>query len=296
MALFGLRVDVDSYDGALEGVPALIALFARLEVRATFFVSVGPDRWGLAALRAFTKKGFFAKAMRTRGLYPTRTMLRGTLLPARHVSELAPLLREIEVAGHEVGLHAWDHVRWQDALPRMTPHEVRDELAQGFAAFERVYGKRPRSIAAPGWVCSDEHLLAQDALGLDYASDGRGTEPFVARVGETELATVQVATTLPTVDELLGLDGTTAETINEKILAAAPGGRDEVYVLHTEVEGRGFLGPFERLVNAFRERGYEPCPLERIARAASARRAELPRRRLVGKTVPGRSGLVGVVA
>ncbi len=294
MPLLGLRVDVDSYDGALEGVPTLIELFARHEVRATFFVSVGPDRWGLAALRAFTKKGFLAKALRTRGLYPARTMLRGTLLPSRHVSELAPLLREIEAAGHEVGLHAWDHVRWQDALPRMTPAQVKEELFQGFSAFERVYGRKPRSIAAPGWVCSDEHLLAQDGLGLDYASDGRGAEPFVALAGEKELTTLQVATTLPTVDELLGRDGTTADTINEKILAAAPGGRDEVYVLHTEVEGRGFAPTFEQLLGKFRDRGYEPCRLDRIASLANARRAELPRRRLVGKTVPGRSGLVGV--
>src|SRR5581483_11551725 len=100
---------------------------------------------------------------------PTRTMLRGTLLPARHVSELAPLLREIEAAGHEVGLHAWDHVRWQDALPRLDAAAVARELALGVAGFEAVYDRRPRAIAAPGWVCSDAHLLAQEALGLDYA-------------------------------------------------------------------------------------------------------------------------------
>ena len=296
MPLLGLRVDVDSYDGAREGIPTLLALFARAGVRATFFVSVGPDRWGLAALRAFTKKGFLAKALRTRGLYPTRTMLRGTLLPARHVSELAPLLREIEAAGHEVGLHAWDHVRWQDALPRLDAAAVARELALGVAGFEAVYDRRPRAIAAPGWVCSDAHLLAQEALGLDYASDARGDEPFVPVVGGAELKTLQVATTLPTVDELLGVEGTTRETVNARILAAARPPRDEVYVLHTEVEGRSFAGPFERLIEDFRARGYEPCSLDRIARAASARRAALPRRRLVGKEIPGRSGLVGVVA
>lgn len=296
MPLLGLRVDVDSYDGAREGIPTLLGVFARAGVRATFFVSVGPDRWGLAALRAFTKKGFLAKALRTRGLYPTRTMLRGTLLPSRHVSELAPLLREVAAAGHEVGLHAWDHVRWQDALPRMSPDEVRHELALGVAGFEAVYGAKPRSIAAPGWVCSDAHLLAQEAFELDYASDCRGAEPFVPLVGDRELATLQVATTLPTVDELLGVDGTTAATVNDRIFAATRPGRDEVHVLHTEVEGRGFAREFELLIERARRLGYEPCSLDRIAGAARARRADLPRRRLVGREVPGRSGLVGVVA
>src|SRR5271155_4470590 len=213
MALVGLRVDVDSYDGAREGIPTLLRVFERARVRATFFVSVGPDRWGRAALRAFTKRGFLAKMMRTRGLYPTRTMLRGTLLPSRHVSELAPLLREIESAGHEVGLHAWDHVRWQDSLPGMSPSEVARELALGVEGFESVYGRKPGSIAAPGWVVSDDHLRAQEALFLDYASDGRGEVPFVPLLGEKELATIQIPTTLPTVDELLGVDGVTRETL-----------------------------------------------------------------------------------
>ena len=65
MPVLGLRVDVDSYDGAREGVPALLRLFERARVRATFFVSVGPDRWGRAALRALTKPGFLAKMLRT---------------------------------------------------------------------------------------------------------------------------------------------------------------------------------------------------------------------------------------
>jgi peptidoglycan/xylan/chitin deacetylase (PgdA/CDA1 family) len=294
MALVALRVDVDSYDGAREGIPTLLGIFERARVRATFFVSVGPDRWGRAALRAFTKRGFFAKMMRTRGLYPTRTMLRGTLLPSRHVSELAPLLREIEAAGHEVGLHAWDHVHWQDGLAGMSPEAVARELSLGVEGFERVYGKKPRSIAAPGWVVSDEHLLAQEAFGLDYASDGRGEVPFVPVVREKELATIQLPTTLPTVDELLGVNGTTRATVNDAVLAAVRGDRDEVYVLHTEVEGRVLAGSFEALITRFRERGLEPCALDRIAEKARAQRETLPRRRLICQEIKGRSGLVGV--
>jgi len=288
--ILGLRVDVDSYDGAREGIPTLLGIFERARVRATFFVSVGPDRWGRAAIRAFTKRGFLSKMRRTRGLYPVKTMLRGTLLPSRHVSELAPLLREVRERGHEIGLHAWDHVRWQDALPGMSDAEVERELALGVDAFAQVYGAPPRSIAAPGWVVSDAHLLAQEKLGLDYASDARGEGPFVPVVGGRELATLQVATTLPTVDELLGL----CPDVNDATLAAARGDRDEVYVLHTEVEGRGFAASFERLVARFTERGFEPGPLERIAAAARTRKGELPRRRLVPGEVPGRSGLVGV--
>jgi hypothetical protein len=178
----------------------------------------------------------------------------------------------------------------------MSRDEVSRELSRGVEAFERVYGKRPRSIAAPGWVVSDEHLLAQETFGFDYASDGRGDEPFVPVVAGTELETIQVPTTMPTTDELLGMGGTTRANVNEAIVAAASGDRDEVYVLHTEVEGRSLAVSFAALIEKFREQGLELCSLDRLAARARAGRATLPRRRLVPREIPGRSGVVGVAS
>ena len=297
MATLALRVDVDTFDGAIEGVPNLLRIFERARVRASFFCSVGPDRWGRAALRVFTRPGFLAKALRTRApsLYPTKTLFRGTLLPSRDFREIAPLLRSIETAGHEVGLHAWDHVRWQDSVPTLSREEVARELDQGVAAFGEIFGRAPRSIAAPGWVVSDAHLLEQDRLGLDYASDGRGAVPFVRVIEGRELATIQVPTTLPTIDEMLGRDGTSRATLCSRIVEAAQPGRDEVYVLHTEVEGRGYQAELADLLDRFAAAGWDLGATDTIARAARARRADLPRQRLAAGTIAGRSGLVGVV-
>ena len=54
-------------------------------------------------------------------------------------------------------------------------------------------------------------LRLTQALGFDYCSDGRGTHPYLPVVDDAELIRCpQLPTTLPTLDELIGLDGITA--------------------------------------------------------------------------------------
>src|SRR5439155_9400430 len=79
-----LKVDCDTAEGTKRGIPRLLRLFEELGIRATFFFSLGPDRSGRAILRVFTRKGFLAKMLRSRApsLYPMRTLLSGTILPA----------------------------------------------------------------------------------------------------------------------------------------------------------------------------------------------------------------------
>ena len=92
-----LRVDVDTRRGLHDGVPRLLALFRRLDVVASFFVTMGPDRSGLAIRRAW-RPSFLVKMFRTNPfrLYGVRTLLSGTLLPAQPVGASAPaLLRDI---------------------------------------------------------------------------------------------------------------------------------------------------------------------------------------------------------
>ena len=82
---FVIKVDVDTDRGTREGVPALVAILKRHSVPATFLFSLGPDNTGKAIRRVF-RPGFLKKVSRTRvtKLYGWRTLLSGTLLPARN--------------------------------------------------------------------------------------------------------------------------------------------------------------------------------------------------------------------
>jgi undecaprenyl phosphate-alpha-L-ara4FN deformylase len=115
VARIALKVDVDTYRGTREGAPRLADLLERLGVRATFLFSLGPDHTGRAIKRVF-RSGFLRKVQRTSVLehYGLRTLLYGVLLPGPHIGRRCRgPMRDIAQRGFEVGVHTWDHVRWQ---------------------------------------------------------------------------------------------------------------------------------------------------------------------------------------
>src|ERR1700739_4074562 len=120
MALVALKVDVDTYRGTREGAMRLADLLERLAVRANFLFSLGPDHTGRAIRRAF-RRGFLGQVESTSVLehYGLKTLLYGVLLPGPHIGRgCREQMREIARRGFEVGVHTWDHVRWQDRVSR----------------------------------------------------------------------------------------------------------------------------------------------------------------------------------
>src|SRR5271156_6748113 len=132
-ARIGLKVDVDTLRGTREGVPRLAALFKKLGLDATFYFSVGTDHTGRAMRRVF-RKGFAQKVARTSVLkhYGLKTLLYGVLLPGPDIGrEAAPVMRGVHDLAFEVGLHTYDHVRWQDFVAGATAAWTRVEFERG---------------------------------------------------------------------------------------------------------------------------------------------------------------------
>jgi peptidoglycan/xylan/chitin deacetylase (PgdA/CDA1 family) len=266
-----LRIDVCTYQGLREGVAPLLDLLRRRRARATFYVAMGPDRSGRAIFNLF-KPGFAAKMVRTGApsMYGWKTMLYGTLLPSPLIGEGAPdLLKRIADEGHELGPHGWNHRRWQDALDRLDPEEV----AEAVERQARFFGGKPVTMAAPAWLVNDAALAAEDRLGMRYASDCRGTAPFVP----AGFRTPQVPATLPTLDEAVGridFPGAVLEEARRQPFVC--------YNAHADSEGRAYRDPFEALLAAFDE----------VVPLGEAVREGLPAGRIVRGSVAGRSGEV----
>ncbi len=292
-----IRVDVDTRIGLKEGVPRLLDLFRRCGVLASFFVSFGPDNSG-RALKRLARPDFLLKMLRTNPLrlYGLRTLLSGTLLSPLPVGEGEPeLLRSVVAEGHELGIHGYDHVRWQDGVEGMEEREVEAEFSQAKEAYERVLGTGPLSSAAPGWRCTPCSLAVQDRLTLLYASDVRGTCPFLPLHNGKPFKTLQIPTTLPTMDELLGRQ----DNINGFLLSSLKEGLN-VHTIHAEVEGRPYLSLFDELLREVRRREVEVIPLRPVAESIIKSGLEaVPREPVMQGRLPGRSGWVacqGVLA
>ena len=86
-------------------------------------------------------------------------------------------------AGFEVGVHCYDHVTWQDFVARRDARLDRARRCSARStAFEQVFGTAPRVHGAAGWQMNEAALALEEELGFAYASDTRGSAPFVPLV------------------------------------------------------------------------------------------------------------------
>ncbi|PWL69486.1 MAG: 4-deoxy-4-formamido-L-arabinose-phosphoundecaprenol deformylase [Verrucomicrobia bacterium] len=289
-----IKIDVDTYRGTRDGVPALAKLLKKRAVPATFLFSFGPDNTGKALRRIF-RKGFLKKCLRSNvaGNYGIRTLLYGTLLPAPKIARLCSAQMAAAASdGFECGIHCWDHFKWQDYLFAMRDTEIEAEFSNARAEFEKVFGAEAKCCGAPGWQISPAALEVEDAANLLYASDVRGEFPFIPKMGGRTFKTIQIPSTLPTLDEVLGT--VKIGEVAEMHFAAMREREYSVLTAHAELEGMAYLEWFDKFISEARGRGVEFYPLETRARELSANRSQLPVCEIEMSPFPGRSGLLAV--
>lgn len=258
----GLKVDVDTLRGTRVGVPNLNALFRAWGIRASFFFSVGPDNMGRHLWRLL-RPGFLAKMLRTRAasLYGWDILLRGTLWPGPAIGDRCPgPIRETAAAGHEVGLHAWDHYRWQTQLVRLGRQAVAEDISKGYERLSGILERAPDCFAAPAWRVTPEALRALESFPFRFESDCRGHSLFRPVVAGQRFSHVQVPTTLPTYDELIGRQ-CTPDRYNECLLQQIRFDRLHVLTIHAEVEGIVCLALFRDFLDKAAQRGITFGPL-----------------------------------
>ena len=289
-----LKVDVDTDRGTREGVPNLVTDLRAAGVPACFLFSLGPDQTGRAITRVL-RPGFLRKVSRTSVLevYGWRTLLNGTLLPAPHIGcRNADVLRGVREAGFEVGIHCYNHYHWQDHLARLSREEVAAEFAAARAEFRRVFGRDALAAGAAGWQSNGLSREIYDEAKLRYASDTRGTTPYFPRVGGRVYRTLEIPTTLPTLDELMGRPEFPDKAIVAHLTSLLRADGVNVFTLHAEIEGMGRRGLFRALLEAWGKRGVEFVRLDGLADALLARREAIPVYDQVMAPIDGRSGLV----
>lgn len=289
-----LKVDVDTDRGTREGVPHLVADLQAAKAPASFLFSLGPDQTGRAISRIF-RPGFFQKVSRTSvvQIYGVRTLLNGTLLPAPHIGQRnAHILRAVREAGFEVGIHCYNHYRWQDYVHTMTPAEVAAEFEAARAEFRRIFGQEAHTAGAAGWQSNARSREAYDQAGLLYASDTRGAAPFFPRIDGRVFQTLEIPSTLPTFDELMGRPEYPDEAIVDHLMSRLQEERLNVFTLHAEIEGMGRRGLFQELLAACKRQRVKFVRLDEAARELLAARESIPVCDQVPATIDGRSGLV----
>jgi len=254
-----LKIDVDTLRGTREGVPNLARMLDRARARATFLFSLGPDHTGWALRRVF-KPGFLKNVSRTSVVehYGLKTLMYGTLLPGPDIGRRAAAeMRAIRDAGFETGIHTWDHVYWQDNVRQRPRDWTEQQMQRSYARFAEIFGAAPVTHGAAGWQMNDFAFQQIDAWNMAYASDGRGHGPYRPVLNGRALNHVQLPTTLPTLDEVLGVAGIDTSNIAAHLLKkTANESADQVFTLHAELEGQRLAPVFEALLAGWQAQGH----------------------------------------
>ena len=292
-----LKIDVDTLRGTLEGIPRLLHLLEKYQAKATFLLSLGPDRTGRAIRRVF-RRGFLKKVSRTSVIqhYGFPTLLYGVLWPGPDIGKRAVAsLRSVQSAGFEIGIHTWDHTAWQDGVGNGTHYADDDwtqeqmQLAQD--RFQEIFGVSATVHGAAGWQMNPHAFRLTQQFGFLYASDTRGQFPFIPIVNGELIHCPQLPTTLPTLDELIGREGLSERNVHQAILAESRIEHPEtghVHTIHAELEGGALLSSFEHLLQGWRAEGYNIIDLRTLRDSLSME--QIPRHQVIWGEVPGRSG------
>jgi len=302
-----LKIDVDTDHGTRRGLVPLMRICQKHGVPATFLFSLGPDNTGKAIRRVF-RPGFLQKVRRTNvaGNYGLRTLLNGTLLPAPRIGKRnADALRAVKNAGFAVGIHCWDHFRWQDCLNRLSLEKIQDEFVKAAGAFQEIFGEPARGAGAPGWQCNQRSLAVYDAANLRWASDVRWPTPwpdgerpplaFFPRIGGRIFQTLHFATTLPTLDELLGRPEYPERDINRHLISLLQSGGSHVHTLHAELEGLNYATMLDDFLARAKAEGVEFFDFSEEADALAGDRTDVPVADIVPMEIDGRSGQVAAI-
>jgi undecaprenyl phosphate-alpha-L-ara4FN deformylase len=296
MTVFSLKIDVDTERGTKVGVANLLELFSELNIPATFLFSLGPDNTGRALKRIF-RPGFLKKVARSNvvSMYGFKTLLNGVLWPGPHIAKRhADIMRKTKSLGHEVGIHCYDHIYWQDSVHKISREEVFAEFKKACDEFQKVFNERPLTAGAAGWQANANSLAAYDAANLLYASDSRGIYPFYPQIRGHVYKTIQIPTTLPTLDELLGRPEYPEEKLIDYYVSLLNPELPNIFTMHSEIEGMAKLEWFKQFLIALKEKNVVFKKMDDIAHDILKHPDRIPINNFIQGSVDGRSGTLAV--
>jgi len=188
-----LRFDIDTVTCMRRGVPRLLDIGKKQDVRFTFFANMGRAVSYPALIRRRlqniqdTQLLIPAKKLTSLQKLGLRDWLITVVLNPRVGLNTPVLLRAIIEEGHDLGLHGGaNHGTWHHESKGWSRQKLQSEIEWGLLAMRTAGLPRPKTFASPGFtspeqltevledltfeMMADSHVYGRSALGLKKAA------------------------------------------------------------------------------------------------------------------------------
>lgn len=269
-------MDVDTREGATNGIPEVVELLEKFsEIKASFFLAMGPDHTGRNIQRILKSREFSRLLPKSLSHYSPRSLLSGIFLQKNcldgaHIS----IIRDAKRNGSEFGLHGYNHYYWASHFHRLDDYQQIDLLEKGIRDFSNFLREKPKIFAAPAFNWTKNLLFELDKRGFlcsgDFQVKKRIFMPFHPKFGNQVCNHLQLPVTFPLPCDLL-LHGASEGAVIRKIVRRAKeliaySPFAGVFCVHAAAEPLRYKNLFKLIIAAFERLGIRFLTFSQLAK------------------------------
>jgi undecaprenyl phosphate-alpha-L-ara4FN deformylase len=159
--VFALRVDIESDLGIREGVPKILNLAKKLDVKVSFYLTMGGES-NIFQILAHRKK---LPGVRKVKVFSNIQKARMLLLPRDFVSRNKVVLQRILDEGHELGIHGYKHRAWTRSLDKI---DINKHITKAVNKYKKIFGLTPTTFCAPAFQTNEhaQNILKQNGINI----------------------------------------------------------------------------------------------------------------------------------
>ena len=175
------RFDVDTFPCAARGVPNLVDLARKYDVKFTFYFSMGRAIHIPTLLFGKKSMSLPERAAKLSNMQKLGAIayVHTALLNPRVGSSFPANIAEAHQEGHEVGLHGGrNHGDWMSNVHTWSEQKVGDELDWGMARLVEAGIDNVHSFSSPGWQAPDSLHSALAHRGFTSVADIHGHDEY----------------------------------------------------------------------------------------------------------------------
>ncbi|MHA2496452.1 MAG: DUF2334 domain-containing protein [Candidatus Hodarchaeales archaeon] len=271
-----IRVDVDTREGATHGIPKVIEILEEFsEIKASFFLAMGPDQTGRNIQRILKYREFSKVLRKSFAHYSPRSLLSGIFFKGNCLDEThSSIIRDAKRIGSEFGLHGYNHYYWASHFHELDNPQQIDMLERGIRDFSYFLREKPTIFAAPAFKWTENLLIELDKREFlcsgDFRFEKRLCMPFHPKFGNYVCSHLQLPVTFPLPGDLL-LRGASEGAVIRQIVRRAKellkfSSFAGIFYIHAAVEPLRYQKLFKSIIAAFERLGIRLLTMSQLAK------------------------------